>query len=145
MAKRILVPLEQTVESEASVPLVRAIARDDGATVRLLHVAPSAEAIVNAEGRVVVYADQETARLEAEGIDYLRTVEIQLDGIPVECQVRFGDPVAAILDEAEVFEADLIAMATTGRHGIGYLRRGSVAQEVLRTASVAVMVVRPTA
>ncbi|PYN05671.1 MAG: universal stress protein, partial [Candidatus Rokuibacteriota bacterium] len=40
MAKRILVPLDQSPPAEAVLPLVGEVARGGGATVRLLHVAP---------------------------------------------------------------------------------------------------------
>jgi nucleotide-binding universal stress UspA family protein len=143
MAKRILVPLDQTVDAEAIVPVVADLARGAGATVRLLHVAPVPNNVVNDDGRVVAYADQETARLEADGLDYLRTIEAQLDGIPIECVVRFGDPLPEILFEAEAFGADLIAVTTTGRHALGRLLLGSVAEQVLRKAPTAVMLVRP--
>jgi nucleotide-binding universal stress UspA family protein len=39
MAKRILVPLDQSVTAEMVVPLVADAARGGGGTVRLLHVA----------------------------------------------------------------------------------------------------------
>jgi hypothetical protein len=55
MAKRILVPLERTLESEAVVLL----ARDAGASVKLLHVAAVPEPVVDDDGRVLSYADQE--------------------------------------------------------------------------------------
>ena len=98
---------------------------------------------MNEEGRVVAYADQEMARLEAEGLDYLRTVEMQFDGAAIECVVRFGDPVAAILREAEAFGADLIAVTTAGRSGMGRALLGSVAEQVFRRAETPVMLLRP--
>ena len=41
MAKRILVPLEETVRAESMIEAVAALSRGAGAFVRLLHVAPS--------------------------------------------------------------------------------------------------------
>ena len=144
MPKRILVPLDQTVAAEAVVPLVAAIARDGGASVRLLRVSRMPENRVTDEGRVVAYADQEMSRLESEGVDYLRTVEMQLDGAgAVDCVVRFGDPVAEILDEAEEFGADLIAVTTAGRSALGRTALGSVAEQVVRKAEAPVILMRP--
>jgi nucleotide-binding universal stress UspA family protein len=139
MAKRILVPLDQSLAAEMVVPLVADAARGGGATVRLLHVAPVPGPRVTTEGRVLAYADQETKRLDAEGLDYLHTVEVRLDGVPVESVVRFGEPVAEILREAEAFGADLIAVTTTGRSGLRRVALGSVAEQVFRKAEVAVM------
>ncbi len=142
MAKRILVPLDQSPLAESVVPLVRDLALGSGATVRLLYVAPPPEAVLDEEYRVVAYADQEMGRLEAEGLDYIGTVELQLEGVPVECAVRFGDPVKEILREAEAFGADLIAVATAGRSGVGRVLLGSVAEQVFRKASAPVMLFR---
>jgi universal stress protein A len=139
MAKRILVPLDQSVTAEMVIPLVADAARGGGGTVRLLHVAPVPGPRVTTEGRVLAYADQEMERLEAEGLDYLHSVEVHLDGVPVESLVRFGDPVTEILREAEDFGADLIAVTTTGRSGLRRVALGSVAEQVFRKAEVAVM------
>jgi len=144
MAKRILVPLDQSPAAEVVVPLVADIARGSGATVRLLQVAPVPRNRVSEEGRVLAYADQEMERLETEGLDYLRTVEMQFDGAgDVECVVRFGDPVPEILQEAEAFGADLIAVTTEGRSAVGRTLLGSVAEQVVRKADAPVMLVRP--
>ena len=142
MAKRILVPLDQSSLAESPLPLVADAARGGGGTLRLLHVAPPPEALVDKHGRVVAYVDQEAARLETEALDYLRTVEARLDGIPVECVVRFGDPVEEILREADAFGADLIAVTTAGRGALGRVALGSVAEQVFRKSPVAVMLVR---
>ncbi len=144
MAKRILVPLDQSPAAEVVVPLVADMARGSGATVRLLQVAPVPQNRMSEEGRVLAYADQEMERLEAEGLDYLRTVEMQVDGAAdVESVVRFGDPVAEILQEAEAFGADLIAVTTEGRSAVGRTALGSVAEQVVRKADVQVMLIRP--
>src|SRR5207245_5309120 len=78
---------------------------------------------VDAEGRVIVWAAQEVTRLEAEGKDYLQTLELQLAGVPVECVVRFGSAVEEILQEAEAFGADLIVVspARLGRTALAAL------------------------
>ena len=143
MAKRILVPLDQSPLAESMVPLVADTARGAQATVRLLHVAPIPHNRIDADGRILAYVDQEMDRLEAEGLDYLRAIELQFAGTPVECVVRFGDPVSEILAEAEAFEADLIAVSTAGRSGLSRTVFGSVAEQVLRRAEAAVMLMRP--
>jgi nucleotide-binding universal stress UspA family protein len=145
MAKRILVPLDQSRLAEGLVPAVADMARGGGATVRLLHVAPEPGNRVGDAGQVVAYADQEMERLEAEGLDYLRLIAAGLDGLDVQLAVRFGDPLAEILREAEAFGADLIAVATAGRSGIRRELLGSVAEQVLRKAPAPVMLLRPAA
>ena len=143
MAKRILVPLDQSLVAESVLPIIADVARGAGATVRLLHICPMGESRVDDYGRVLAYADQETARLENEGLDYLRSVEAGFPELSVECRVRFGDPVTEILGEAAAWDADLIAVATEGRSGVGRVALGSVAERVFRRAETAVMLITP--
>lgn len=119
MAKRILAPIDAVEEHEAIVPLVTALARDSGATVRLLRVFPVPERVVGTHGRTVAYTDQEMQRLTHEGLETLRRIEAGMAGVPVETVVRFGEPAAEIALEAEAFDADLIAL---GADREGYLR-----------------------
>jgi nucleotide-binding universal stress UspA family protein len=143
MAKRILVPLDQSALAETILPLVDDLARGEGAVVRLLYVAPAPQTRVSEEGFVVAFADQEMQRLEAEGRDYLSKAEVQLGGMPVECVVRFGNPLEEILGEAAAFEADLITVTTAGRSGLSRAILGSVAEQVMRKADVPVLLLRP--
>jgi nucleotide-binding universal stress UspA family protein len=140
MAKRILVPLDETLEAESVVDLVADLVKGGGAVVRLLHVAPMPDNVVS-DGRIVAYADQEGARLEAAAVDYLRAVEVRL-GREAECVVRFGDPVKEILREANAFVADLIVMSTTSASGLSRIVLGSVAEQVLHKAAAPVMLFR---
>jgi nucleotide-binding universal stress UspA family protein len=94
-------------------------------------------------GRILSYADQEMQRLEAEGFDYLQGIAMQFESTAVECVVRLGDPVTEILREAKAFGADLIAVSTTGRSGVGRVVLGSVAEQVFRKSKVPVMLMRP--
>ncbi len=142
VAKRILVPLDTSQLAESALPFVADAARGSGATVRLLHVAPFPETRMTKDGRVIAYADQERERLQAEGIDYLQTAELHLEGVPVECAVRFGDPVGEILREAEAFGADLIVVTTAGRGAIRRAMLGSVAEQVFRRADIPVALFR---
>lgn len=146
MMKRILLPLSGRESHEAIVPLVGALARQSGATLRLLRVFPVPEIITRSpdltgsRARVVAYVDQQMASLTAEGLDYLKTVEAQLDGIPLESAVRFGDAAQEILVEAEAFGADLIALATTSRSRVRSAFSPSVAEQVARKAAMRAVV-----
>jgi nucleotide-binding universal stress UspA family protein len=141
MAKRILVPLDKTTDAECVVDAVADMARGGGATVRLLHVAPRPENW-ESDGRVLAYADQEADRLENEARDYLGAVEARMGGVPVECAVRFGEPVRQILLEGETFGADLIVMSTKRANGLGRLVLGSVAEQVVHKAGPSVILFR---
>jgi nucleotide-binding universal stress UspA family protein len=55
----------------------------------------------------------------------------------------YGEDIAGVLCQiANECEADLVVMGTHGRHGIGRLLLGSVAEAVLRRAGVPVLLVR---
>jgi nucleotide-binding universal stress UspA family protein len=142
MAKRILTPIDGQGPSETIVPVVAALARGAGSTVRLLRVFPVPEQVIGPYGRTIAYVDQEMSRLTAEGLDQLAHVEAELEGIPVERVVRFGEPAEEIRLEAEAFNADLVALATTRRSRLGSALVPSVAERVVRDAPVPTLVLR---
>jgi len=142
MARTILVPLDATSESAAVLDTVREFARVEGATVRLLHVAPPPEAVVNDAGQVIAYADQETDRVEHEVTVFLKRLLGRLSGVRTELAVRFGDPVEEIVRAAESEDVELIAMATHRRKGPARLITGSVAETVERRTTRPVLLVR---
>jgi nucleotide-binding universal stress UspA family protein len=133
MAKRILVPVAANERAEAIVPVVAALARDGGGTVRLLSVQPiqrtrfdeyarqlptygyDATVTLEVRNRVLMYGHAHEARVESETLERLRQLEPLLDGVPVERAVRFGDVVDEIVREAEAFEADLVAFTERPR------------------------------
>ena len=137
----ILVPLDGTSGSEAILETIGEIARAEGASVRLLSVhAPVHE--VEIEGRIVSYSDQETERVEAEMRSYFQRVAASLGPVTVSFALRFGEPVAQIVEEAEAVRATLIAMATHRRRGIARIFKGSVAERVERGTTIPVMLVQ---
>ena len=142
MAKRILTPIDGREQSEIIVPVVAALARGAGSTVRLLRVFPVPEQVIGPYGRTIAYVDQEMSRLTAEGLDQLAHVEAELEGIPVKRVVRFGEPAEEIRLEAEAFNADLVALATTRRSRLGSALIPSVAERVVRDAAVPTLVLR---
>ncbi|HEV8585862.1 MAG TPA: universal stress protein [Methylomirabilota bacterium] len=143
MAKRILVPLDRETPHETILPLVADLAVGGGATLRFLHVAPLPDNVVDEDGRVVAYTDQEAQRLETEWRDGLLPAETALPPLAIEHAVRFGEPVAEILAEADAFGADLIAVTTPRRSAVRCAVLGSVADQLVRRAKAAVLLLRP--
>jgi nucleotide-binding universal stress UspA family protein len=139
--KTILVPLDGSAGSESVLWTVGELARVQGARVRLLRVAVPAPVIRAADERVIAFADQETARVEHEEMAYLKQAARDLEGLAVETVVRFGDPAAEIVSEAEASGADLVAMATHQRSGVARVLKGSVAERVERATTVPVVLV----
>ena len=142
MAKRILTPIDGREQSATIVPVVAALARGAGATVRLLRVFPVPERVTGSHGRTIAYVDQEMSRLTSEGLDELAHVEAELEGIPVERVVRFGEPAEEIRLEAEAFNADLVALAASRRSRLGSVLAPGVAERVIRNAPVPTLVLR---
>jgi len=143
MPKRILVPLDETTEHEAILPLIADIARPARATVRLLHIASPPDNVVTEDGQVIAYMDQEAARLRVQWLDYLRSVEGLLLDVDLEREVRFGDPLHEVLAEAEEFGADLIAVTTSSRKTLKSRLMGSVALDLMKRAKMPVLLLRP--
>jgi nucleotide-binding universal stress UspA family protein len=142
MAKKILTPIDGCKESTAIVPVVAALARGAGSTVRLLKVFPVPERVMGPHGRTIAYVDQEMARLTALGLDELAHVEAELEGIPVERVVRFGEPAEEIRLEAEAFNADLVTLATSRRSRLGSALRPGVTERVVQDVTVPTLVLR---
>jgi nucleotide-binding universal stress UspA family protein len=142
MAKRILLPLDLADAAESVVPVVADLARASGATVRLLHVAPVPRERVTDDGRVVAYANQEMERIESSRHEFLKAAEAELEGVPVEAVVRFGNAADEILVEAEAFGADLIAVTTHGRGWLRQMRR-AVVGKLFRRSPVPLLVLAP--
>jgi nucleotide-binding universal stress UspA family protein len=144
MYKRALVPLDGSMVAEAIVPFILEIAGPLDMEVALLRVVIPGPPIVMEGSRHVIVEDVEKIRKDAE--EYLRSVAAGLRGrgVRVTVQVRFGDAVAGILAGAREVDADLIAMSTHGRGGLGRLLFGSVAEAVLRQAETPVFMMRQT-
>ena len=63
-------------------------------------------------------------------------------GVPIEILVREGPVAAAIVDTGAEERIDMITMATHGRSGLQRAVYGSVAEQVLRSSSKPVLLVR---
>jgi nucleotide-binding universal stress UspA family protein len=144
MYRRALVPLDGSMVAESIVPFILEIAGPLDMEVALLRVVVPAPPIVVEGSSPVILEDVEKLRTDAE--EYLNSVAASLRGrgVRVTVQVRFGEAVAEILAGAREVGADLIAMTTHGRGGLGRLLFGSVAEAVLRQAEIPVFLMRQT-
>ena len=144
MYKRALVPLDGSPVGETILPFILEIAGPLDMDVVLLRVVQPVPAMVIEGSRHVVTEDVVARRIDAE--EYLAPLAVELrgKGVRVETRVRRGMPAAEILAAAREVEADLIAMTTHGRSGLGRLMFGSVAEEVLRDSDIPVFLMRAT-
>ncbi len=126
--RNILVPVDGREGSLSVLPAVQDVARPVDARVTLVCVHPHDDL----EGRW----DSPDAPAEAAREALVK------DCVPVEIEVRHGDPAAEILRAAEDRSADLIAMSTHGRTGPPRWVLGSVTENVLRASTVPLLVTR---
>jgi nucleotide-binding universal stress UspA family protein len=144
MYRRALVPLDGSMIAEAIVPFILEIAGPLDMEVALLRVILPTPPVMVEGGGAMVVDDVEQLRARAE--EYLASVAtgLRARGVRATMQVRFGNAVGEILAGAREAEADLIAMTTHGRGGLGRLLFGSVAEAVLRQAEIPVFLMRQT-
>jgi nucleotide-binding universal stress UspA family protein len=144
MYKRALVPVDGSPEAEAIIPFVVDIAGPLDIEIVLLRVVQPIPPVVIEGSRHVTVEDVEARR--AEAAEYLAPLAAEMKGrgVRVQTVVRRGDPRAEILAGAREVGADLIAMTTHGRSGLGRLLFGSVAESVLRHAEIPVFLMRQT-
>ena len=144
MYKRALVPLDGSMIAEAIVPFILEIAGPLDMEVVLLRVVVPAPPVLFEGASHVIVDDVDKLRTEAE--EYLASIATALRarGVRVTIHVRVGDAVSQILAGAHEVDADLIAMTTHGRGGLGRLMFGSIAEAVLRQAEIPVFLMRQT-
>lgn len=145
MYKRALVPLDGSPESEAIIPFLVEIAGPLDLEVVLLRVVQPMAPMVVEGTRQMSVEDPETRRLDAE--EYLAPIAAELRGRGVRTRVHVarGEPADEIVAGVEAVGADVISMTTHGRSGLGRLLFGSVAEAVLRRATVPMLLMRQTA
>jgi nucleotide-binding universal stress UspA family protein len=145
--RRILVPLDGSALAEQALPLAATLARQAGASLILLQSTGWARAAVAdypaffAGG---LGADHLLEQAEESARAYLAQVSRRLgeQGLTVQLEVTPEPAADAILAGAAAQQADLIVMSTHGRGGLGRWVYGSVADRVLRLATLPVLLVR---
>lgn len=142
MFRQILIPLDGSPVAEQVVPLAKMLVLRFQSAVVLLRVIEPIHARRRAEGEVFRDDDQ-VELLRGSALEYLETVHHDFAaGISVEREVRVGSPATVILDLAESAPVDLIAMATHGHTGLQRWVYGSVADKVLSSARLPILLVR---
>ncbi len=144
MYRKILLPLDGSELAECALPHMEAVARGcEAADVILLRVVEP----LNLPGDYVISpGDRERTEKEhrADAGKYLAQLKSRLDGkgLSLQTEVIEGRVAEGIVDYAAGHGVDLIVMATHGRSGISRWALGSVADRVVRLASVPVLMVR---
>ncbi len=149
MYKKVLVPLDGSELAECVLPHVESIVKGCGVeTITFVRVAePIRMPISDDEG--YTFRAEDWKRIESESQaaakNYLNQLmnRVKYDGINVELEILGGGRAAdMIADYASKSEVDLIIIATHGRSGVSRWVWGSVADRVVRSACVPVLMIR---
>lgn len=140
--RKILVPVDFTQCSLAGAEYAARLAKDIGATLRLLHVVfpyPELFAVdpVGASLMPLIKAAKARAREEMDEVLQMSF----LRGIPCETAIQTGPVVGEICDESSRRKIDLVVTSTHGSTGFKHAVIGSVAEHIVRYAECPVIVV----
>ena len=127
LLKKVLVPLDGSFQSESVVPYICNIAMKLQMEVTLLKVASGNN---NSGADAKVYLEGVSSKLKD-----------MLD-IPIEYQVMEGSVADTIIDLADEFTVDLVAMSTRGMNRNNPLSMGSVAQKVFLAGNTPLLLIR---
>ena len=139
MYSTILHPTDGSEASAAAADHAIELAAANDATLRLLYVVDVSALAADDFGTVLL------DDLERSGQAALNDLAARAEAAGVECVavVETGTPSREIVADAETSGADLVVMGTHGRTGLDRFLLGSVAERVVRTAGVPVLVVPP--
>ncbi|MEJ8813165.1 universal stress protein [Variovorax ureilyticus] len=146
MFQQILVPVDGSQTSMQGLDQAIAVAKLANGRLRLIHVVDELSAAM-AMDAYSSYAGDWTGLLRETGAKLLAECrqKVEAAGITVDTVLRdtFEGPVHDIvIKEASSWPADLIVLGTHGRRGAKRLFLGSSAEQILRSASTPVLLVR---
>ena len=144
MYRHIMVPLDGSKLAECVLPHVETIVKGCTApsitlvsVIEPLHIYGGLESRINPDDRQQLDGD-----ITTHAGAYLDEIGKQLSGIKVETKILHGRIADELAEFAEKNSVDLVIMATHGRSGPGRWVLGSVAERLLRTSCVPVLMVR---
>jgi nucleotide-binding universal stress UspA family protein len=146
MYQRILVPVDGSRNSDEGLIEAIAVARLTGATLRVVHVIAQPVAALAVDGvtddvdQIYDVLHEGAAKIVADALERVRAAGLEADELVLESYN--GQVHALVVQAATNWRAELIVIGTHGRHGIGRLLLGSDAEEILRSSSCPVLVVR---
>ena len=146
MYQRILVPVDGSPTSNAGLDEALMLAQAGGAQMLLMHVVDEMPFIMGAEGYGAVSGDVFDLLKEA-GEKILADAKAHVEKSGMAAETRLFDSFGGRLCEQVAppvpdWGADLIVLGTHGRRGARRMLLGSDAEQVLRTATVPVLLVR---
>ncbi len=144
MFKKILVPLDGSKMSEATLPHVRALAQTYSAEVFIIQITEPLRPALYPQG--VALLEPVVRELRAEANAYVHRMAMTLNDLGIHTHAEVIDAVDVanvILSYAEDKGVDLIALSTHGRSGMSRWLLGSIADKVAHSAKVPLLLIRP--
>jgi nucleotide-binding universal stress UspA family protein len=143
--RSVLVPLDGFPFAEQALPWAVAIARAARARLRLalVHQVPSPPPLDEASTRL--YVQIEVALRKSQG-EYLRRIAERIrreHKVQVAKAMLDGPPAPALRDYVRDIGVDLVVMTTHGRGGIERAWLGSVADQLVRSLEIPLLLIRP--
>ncbi|MES2190965.1 MAG: universal stress protein [Pseudomonadota bacterium] len=146
MFKRILIAIDGSKTSTKALIAGLQLARDVNATVRLVHVINEMAYLGGIDpygtysGDVVGMMREGGSRVLTDGMAIAESAGVTATQVlSDEPGKRLGE---VISEAAQSWNADLIVVGSHGRRGLGRVFLGSGAEQILRSASVPVLVFR---
>jgi nucleotide-binding universal stress UspA family protein len=143
--KQILVATDFSEPADAALTYGRALARNFGSTLHVVHVVgPVPVAVYGAEAYAFSTTElqqdiEEAARKQLNDL----LIDNDVPPLPAKAALITSEtPALAIVDYATREHIDLIITGTHGRGAVAHLLMGSVAERVVRTAPCPVLTVR---
>jgi len=148
--KKILIPIDGSPFSEASIPYVKELAKGTDGEIVLLRV--SEPPVLSADRSPAIkpsweeYRDILMTEIQRQAEEYMEGIKanIEKSGIKVRSQAILGKAVESILRVAQKENINLIAMTTHGRTGVSRWIYGSVASRIVEESLQPVMLIRPS-
>lgn len=145
MFKNIAVALDGSASAAHAYELALRLARHEGAKLAVCSVADPSPLYGTLEPPAIVEAALAQIHEQAQRCVDEALAKAKDAGVAAAGNVLEGEPVFEVVRFAQQRDADAIVIGTHGRAGLRRLFMGSVAEGVLRTASVPVIVVREQA
>jgi nucleotide-binding universal stress UspA family protein len=138
-----VVPLDGSTLAEQILPRVLSLARMENAEITLLHVlVPQSYSQNEIVDPNLPWWDRDVSLAQAALLCIAG--RLRRNGVVVTSDIVIGENVpSAIVDFASRQKADLIAIATHGRGGLNRMLRGSVAEAVMHSAKISMLVLKP--
>lgn len=140
MYKRILLPLDGSKMAEQALPHAIAQAEHFGAELILLRVIEPFPQVRSMSVADMTAVREQTEEWTREYFDRI-TAALQGRAIPFTTDIVEGRPNVVITQYAEANQVDLIVICSRGLSGLSRWLMGSVADRVLRGATVPVLLV----